>query len=72
LYAAPQLLLLSSQQAWFSPLMSTSRYVLVLFPAFVVLAQLGRHRRLHYSWLILSLLLLGFFLYAFLSGPFVG
>ena len=42
------------------------------FPAFVVLALLGGHRRLHYSWLILSLLLLGFFLYAFLSGPFVG
>jgi len=45
--------------------------VLVLFPVFILLALLGRHRRLHYSWLILSLLLLGFLFYTFLSGPFV-
>ncbi len=51
--------------------MSTSRYLLVVFPVFVVLALLGRHRRPHYSWLILSLMLLGFLLFAFLSGPFV-
>jgi hypothetical protein len=71
LYAAPQLLLIGTRQNFFSPLMATSRYVLVLFPAFVVLALLLQHRRLHYSWLILSLLLLALLLYAFLSGPFV-
>ena len=71
LYAAPQLLLIGSRELYFSPLMSSSRYVLVLFPVFILLALLGRHRRLHYSWLILSSLLLAFLFYAFLSGPFV-
>ena len=71
LYAVPQLMLIGTRQNFFSPLMATSRYILVLFPIFVLLALLGRHRRVHYSWLILSLLLLGFLLYAFLSGPFV-
>ncbi|MGN6810972.1 MAG: hypothetical protein ACTHMP_08865, partial [Thermomicrobiales bacterium] len=37
-YAAPQLLLLSVRQNAHTPLMSTSRLVLVLFPVFVVLA----------------------------------
>lgn len=72
LYAAPQLLLTGSHQAAQSPLMSTSRFVLVLFPAFVVLALLGRRRRLHTAWLIFSLLLLGLLVFAFMSGPFVG
>ncbi len=35
------------------------------------LALLGRHRRLHYAWLLLSTLLLAFFLYAFVSRVFV-
>ncbi len=69
LYAAPQLLLIGTRTN-FSPLMATSRYVLVLFPAFVVLAMLAR-RRSHYSWLMVSLLLLGFVLFVFLSGSFV-
>ncbi len=71
LYAAPQLLVIGSRELYLSPLMSSSRYVLVLFPVFILLALLGRHRRLHHSWLILSLLLLAFLFYAFLSGPFV-
>jgi len=71
LYAVPQLLLIVTRQNWLSPLMASSRYVLMIFPAFIVLALWGRHRRLHYSWLIISSLLLAFFLYAFLSGPFV-
>jgi hypothetical protein len=46
--------------------------VLLLFPAFVVLALLwGRHRRPHVSWLILSLLFLGLLTYHFLRGDFV-
>lgn len=70
-WAAPQVGLVVSQVAFFSPLMSVSRYLLVVFPIFVALALLGRHRCIHYSWMILSILLLGLFLYAFLSGPFV-
>ena len=76
LYVAPQLLLISSRllpsgQNVASPLMSTSRYVVVLFPLFILLALAGEHRRLHYSWLLCSTLLLALLLYAFLSGRFV-
>jgi len=71
LYVAPQLLLIASRQNAFSPLQSTSRLVVVLFPLFILLALAGVHRRLHYSWLLCSTLLLALLLYAFLSGPFV-
>ncbi len=71
LYVAPQLAIIATRQMSFSPLMSTSRYLLVLFPAFALLALWGRHRRFHYSWLLLSTLLLGFLLYAYLNGAFV-
>ena len=71
LYAAPQLLSFGLRLNP-TPLTSTSRYVLLLFPAFVVLALLwGRHRRLHTSWLIFSLLFLGLLTYHFLRGDFV-
>ncbi len=72
LYAAPQLLLMGSRQTLVgSPLASTYRYVLVLFPAFVVLAWLGQRRRLHYAWLCISLLLLSWLLSRFLGGAYV-
>ena len=71
LYAAPHLLLIATRQTTASPLASASRYVLVLFPAFVALALLGRHRRLHSSWLLLSTLLLAFLLTAFVARVFV-
>ncbi len=71
LYAAPQLLLMGARQTLVgSPLASTYRYVLVLFPAFVVLAWLGQRRRLHYAWLCISLLLLGWLLSRFLGGAY--
>jgi len=70
-FAAPQLLLISGHERMASPLAASSRYMLTLFPIFVLLALLGRDRRLHYSYLIVSLLLLGFLLYAFLSGYWV-
>ena len=70
LYAAPQLLLIGTRTN-FSPLMATARYVLVLFPAFVVLALLGRDRRLRAVWLALSVALLAVLLYTFLGGRFV-
>ncbi|MGN6671656.1 MAG: hypothetical protein ACTHMA_00030, partial [Thermomicrobiales bacterium] len=72
LFAAPQVLLILLHENFVTPLTGTLRYALVLFPVFVVLASWGlRSRRLHYSWLILSLALLGVLLYAFLTGPFV-
>lgn len=75
LYAAPQLLLIATRHTspGFSPLASTSRYMVVLFPVFVLLALAGGRRGLHYAWLATSLPLLGFlFYYAFLRGGFVG
>lgn len=71
LYAAPQLLLVAVHENSGQPLLSALRYLLVLFPVFTLLALAGRRRRLHYAWLIVSLLLLAFLLYTFLSGPLV-
>jgi hypothetical protein len=53
LYVWPSLVLLLTREMGFSPLMSVSRYVLVIFPCFLVLAQvLVDHRRLTAAWLI--------------------
>lgn len=71
LYAVPQYLLIISHQNVYSPLMAATRYLLVLFPAFVVLALLGRKRRFHHSWLAASLLFEALLLFAFLGGQFV-
>ena len=70
LYAAPQLAPIAVRTSGIA-LASTGRYVLVLFPVFVLLGLLGRRRRFHQLWLIGSVLFLGLFLYAFLSGRFI-
>lgn len=71
LYVLPQLALtLTQQTVW--PLMSTMRYLLVLFPCFVVLALAGRRPRFHTGWLLLSILFLGLMAALFLEGNFVG
>jgi hypothetical protein len=71
LYVFPQLVLSLTQQT-VSPLMSTARYLLVLFPCFVVLAVAGHWRRFHLAWLLLSVLFLGLMTTLFLEGNFVG
>ena len=43
----------------------------MFFPACVARALLGCHRRLHYSWLLLSTLLLAFLPYAFVGRMFI-
>ena len=71
IYAAPQLYLAVSQDTvW--PMMSVVRYLIVLFPCFVVLAIAGRHPRFHTAWLVLSTLFLGVLASAFLAGEMVG
>jgi hypothetical protein len=70
LLVAPQLLLISTRILP-TPLTSTARHVLVLFPAFVVLALIGRQRRINSSWLIFSLLALGLLLSVYLQNTFV-
>lgn len=71
LYTAPQLYL-----AWArilpTPLTSTSRHLIVIFPAFIVLALLLGDRRWRWSYVILSLLLLGALANEFVVGNFVG
>lgn len=70
LYAAPHLALLAVRVLP-TPLTSTSRYVLIVFPLFVLLATLLAGRRARWSWAIASLLLLGLLAHAFARGDFV-
>jgi hypothetical protein len=70
-YAAPQLLLLGVRQSGHTPLTSTSRYVLVLFPVFVVLALFVTGKRVHLLWLSVSGCLMLWLLAAYCYGAFV-
>ena len=64
------LLVTRQEDAW--PLMSVSRYVLVLFPAFIVLAQLGgRWRWLHQAIRVLGLLVMATLFYEYVHFRFV-
>lgn len=71
LFAAPQVLLVWSRILP-TPLTSVGRYILVIFPVFIVLALLLEDRRLRWSYVILSLLLLGALANEFVIGTFVG
>lgn len=72
LYMAPQLIMIAMKRQVTTPLTSTSRYVLVLFPAFIVLALLLRWRPLHYVWLLVSLVGLALLFILYINGgPFV-
>lgn len=71
LYVLPQLALIFVRSPAI-PLMSTMRFCLVLFPCFVVVAILGRHRRVHETWVVLSVLFLGLLTALFLEGRFIG
>lgn len=70
LYALPHLALLSVRILP-TPLTSTSRYLLIVFPLFVILALVLGERRARWSWAIGSLLLLGLLAHAFARGDFV-
>ena len=54
-----------------TPLTSTMRYVLVLFPIFIVAVLLTERPWLRQAWLIVSALLLGALTTIFLQGDFV-
>src|SRR5688500_1986137 len=70
LYAWPPLLLIATRIQP-TPLTSTTRYVLVLFPIFVVAALLTDRPWLRWAWVIVSVLLLGELATMFLQGDFV-
>jgi hypothetical protein len=70
LYAWPPLLLIATRIQP-TPLTSTTRYVLVLFPVFVVAAMLAERPWLRRAWLTISLIFLGTLATMFLQGDFV-
>ena len=70
LYAWPPLLLIATRIQP-TPLTSTMRYVLVLFPVFIVAVLLTERPWLRQAWLIVSTLLLGALTTIFLQGDFV-
>ena len=70
LYAWPPLLLVATRIQP-TPLTSTMRYVLVLFPIFIVAVLLTERPWLRLAWLIVSTLLLGALTTMFLQGEFV-
>ena len=53
------------------PLMGATRYLMVLFPCFVVLALAGRKPRFHTAWLALSILFLGLLTTLAVQGLFI-
>jgi hypothetical protein len=53
------------------PLLSVARYLLEVFPAFIILASLGRMRLVHTSYLMVSCATLFFLLSQFLIGRWV-
>lgn len=53
------------------PLTSVPRFLLELFPAFIVLAGIGKHRGFHLNYLMLSGALLFFLLTQFLTGHWI-
>lgn len=53
------------------PLEANARYMLEIFPAFIVLAGLGRYRILNMNYLLISGALLFFLLTQFLTGHWV-
>ena len=70
LFAASQLLLISIRLQP-TPLTSTTRYLLVLFPVFVVLAGFGRRRWFDRAWLVASSVGLAVLAAGFVRGQFI-
>jgi len=71
LYVAPQLLVITMGGPT-TPLQSASRFMLAMFPIFVVLGRIGRNPRFHTSWLVASVLGLGLLFTAILLNVPVG
>jgi len=70
LFALPQVLLVS-MRIQPTPLTSTLRLMLVVFPVFVLMALGCKNRRLERGWVLLSLMLLTYLVSLYLKGDFV-
>jgi len=72
LYAAALYLFLQLfPAAGIFPLLSTGRFMLEVFPAYIILASLGKYRTLHTSYVMISGAVLCFLLTQFLLGGWV-
>lgn len=72
LYAAVlYLFLLLFPSAGTFPLQSLSRLVLEIFPAFVILAAMGKSKQFHLYYLVISAAILSFMLLQFLTGRWI-
>jgi hypothetical protein len=71
LFMVPQLVLLWTRVMFYSPLMSVSRYVVVLFPVFVVLAVYSRRSGLRHGIAVVLLLPMALFFFVYVHWGFV-
>ncbi|HEY8600375.1 MAG TPA: hypothetical protein VIL85_18205 [Thermomicrobiales bacterium] len=71
LYTSVQLFLIGARYSNFSPLMSASRYFVVVFPLFIMLAIALQRRPAHYLWLAMSSILSLELFAVYLWGAFV-
>jgi hypothetical protein len=53
------------------PLAASSRYMLEVFPAFIVLAAIGKKQQFNLYYLVLSVSILSFMLLQFLTGHWI-
>lgn len=70
LFGIPQVLI-TATRILPTPLTSTTRYLGVVFPLFVVLALLTEHPRIQWIWMAASLLALALLAHGYLRGDFV-
>jgi hypothetical protein len=71
LYALPHLLTIVIRENGRTPLQSTSRYLLIVFPIMVVLALVLKSRRAHVAWVVVSFVLFIVLLTCYLGAAFV-
>lgn len=70
-YIAEQWIFITAHVSAVSPLAAAARYVLTVFPAFLLLGRVGAHPRLHQAIVIVFFLIQGIFVWQFASGEWV-
>jgi hypothetical protein len=53
------------------PTASIGRYLMAVFPAFILLAYFGKNRYIHYTWIFVNAVLMGPLLIYFFGGIWV-
>ncbi|MGI8916848.1 MAG: hypothetical protein ACR2JY_24255 [Chloroflexota bacterium] len=70
-YMAAQWLFIVAHLSSVSPLAASARYILTIFPLFLLLGRAGAHPRLHQAIVIFFFLLQGIFIWQFVVGEWV-